>query len=428
MTIQKHTTKVCSICNQEKDATAFNGTRCKKCISDLVNVSKADAIALGVIAPEMPSTIHKCIKCEKEKSFSNFSPKILYKRKKDDSVIGEWAKLKKCRDCKIDDYRTKNGFAVDVCWLEKECTKCGKTLSIYRFAVNKKKATGHEAACISCKNKRASNLPVVCKTCGIEKPADNFRSGKECKQCMNKKFAEERSFLRANNTEYMNKERARLKEWKAKNKEKVNEGHRRYYQRKTEREGREYNPLRFKENSVSNEYKKIRNARTAFRKFIEESSDDEAKCWYAATGKPWENPKLTESQKWSVRYRADLEFNAKEKARLYEKKMRRLHGIRIGNDGTPLPAQLINAKSCLYCGEKFNDQCKPTLDHMIPLIKGGLHSMSNLVVCCRSCNSRKGKRDFMDFIQTLSEPHQARALRAWHKLRRAAPSQHQLFG
>ena len=40
---------------------------------------------------------------------------------------------------------------------------------------------------------------------------------------------------------------------------------------------------------------------------------------------------------------------------------------------------------CYWCGKRR----KPTLDHVIPLSKGGLHVAENVVVSCLSCNSKK---------------------------------------
>jgi 5-methylcytosine-specific restriction endonuclease McrA len=45
--------------------------------------------------------------------------------------------------------------------------------------------------------------------------------------------------------------------------------------------------------------------------------------------------------------------------------------------------------ACPYCGEAM----RPTsfgLDHGTPTSRGGAHSRSNLVVCCKACNERKG--------------------------------------
>lgn len=281
----------------------------------------------------------------------------------------------------------------------------------------------------------------VCTKCSEEKPLtkefwfpDSRRSNgfkkHACRVCLNiarRESCREYTQKRRSTEEGRTALRASVRQWKARNPDKVNAGHRRTTQRRAEREGRKYKP-RFIRREIADHQNKARNARIAFRKFIDESSDEEVKCWYAAIGKPWLNPRLTESQKWSVRYQTDLEFNAREKARLYAKKMRRKHGIAITDDGTTSATLLIDARSCLYCGAEFDDRCKPTLDHLIPLTRGGTHSAANLVVCCLSCNSRKGKCDFLEFVKTLPDPYQARSLRAWRKLRGAPPQQQVLIG
>jgi len=43
---------------------------------------------------------------------------------------------------------------------------------------------------------------------------------------------------------------------------------------------------------------------------------------------------------------------------------------------------------CAYCGK----EAKLTLDHVIPLIQGGKHSIDNVVPACLHCNSSKGAR------------------------------------
>ena len=43
---------------------------------------------------------------------------------------------------------------------------------------------------------------------------------------------------------------------------------------------------------------------------------------------------------------------------------------------------------CGYCGTKLHDHNK-TLDHVIPLSKGGSNTRSNLIPCCAVCNSNK---------------------------------------
>ena len=49
--------------------------------------------------------------------------------------------------------------------------------------------------------------------------------------------------------------------------------------------------------------------------------------------------------------------------------------------------------TCTYCGKDCSSD--PTVDHCNPVCAGEVDPMeaSNLVVCCRSCNSKKGGRE-----------------------------------
>lgn len=48
---------------------------------------------------------------------------------------------------------------------------------------------------------------------------------------------------------------------------------------------------------------------------------------------------------------------------------------------------------CVYCGRNAN-----TVDHIIPISKGGKNEYDNLVPCCKSCNSSKKDKDLVDFL------------------------------
>ncbi|MGV1099239.1 HNH endonuclease [Thiovibrio sp. JS02] len=43
---------------------------------------------------------------------------------------------------------------------------------------------------------------------------------------------------------------------------------------------------------------------------------------------------------------------------------------------------------CHYCGRKFSPK-DLTLDHIVPLARGGTSSKGNMVTCCKECNNLK---------------------------------------
>jgi len=47
--------------------------------------------------------------------------------------------------------------------------------------------------------------------------------------------------------------------------------------------------------------------------------------------------------------------------------------------------------TCQYCGQKPGTH-RLTLDHVIPVVKGGPKSWENIVSACRPCNLKKGER------------------------------------
>lgn len=53
---------------------------------------------------------------------------------------------------------------------------------------------------------------------------------------------------------------------------------------------------------------------------------------------------------------------------------------------------------CYYCGDEAD-----TWDHIVPRKRGGKSTYSNLVPCCRLCNSRKNARTLSDFRKSLRE-------------------------
>lgn len=53
----------------------------------------------------------------------------------------------------------------------------------------------------------------------------------------------------------------------------------------------------------------------------------------------------------------------------------------------------LSGGTCLCCGKDEDI----TVDHVVPLTRGGTNWINNIQPLCRSCNSSKGNRDFTDY-------------------------------
>ena len=109
------------------------------------------------------------------------------------------------------------------------------------------------------------------------------------------------------------------------------------------------------------------------------------------------------SRAWYMAHREDqLEYRRQYRAENLERilelnrKRRALEkGVKV-RDFTPKQWEEVKAEwgqVCAYCGKPR----KLTVDHVVPLSKGGNHTKSNIVPACRSCNSKKGDREPLPF-------------------------------
>ncbi|MDE0151517.1 MAG: HNH endonuclease [Bdellovibrionales bacterium] len=73
---------------------------------------------------------------------------------------------------------------------------------------------------------------------------------------------------------------------------------------------------------------------------------------------------------------ADLQHIKKERAKA--KKLR----------STSWWQNKLKKEPCYFCKKRFPKE-KLTMDHLIPLVKGGFSIKNNLVVSCKDCNSSK---------------------------------------
>jgi len=67
-----------------------------------------------------------------------------------------------------------------------------------------------------------------------------------------------------------------------------------------------------------------------------------------------------------------------------------------------LAIYLRDGLSCCYCGESVEEGASLTLDHVLPVIKGGTNHEKNLVTSCLRCNQHKGSRNLAPFSRAVA--------------------------
>mgnify|MGYP005996261887 CR=1 FL=1 len=94
------------------------------------------------------------------------------------------------------------------------------------------------------------------------------------------------------------------------------------------------------------------------------------------------------------------------KAKVYSDKPDRMEQIRLTDDGSItvkiLSDMLRHAEHCDHCGVKMTQNypvtpSNKTIDHYVPLSRGGKHILSNITIMCLSCNSAKQTRTLDEF-------------------------------
>jgi 5-methylcytosine-specific restriction endonuclease McrA len=79
------------------------------------------------------------------------------------------------------------------------------------------------------------------------------------------------------------------------------------------------------------------------------------------------------------------------------------HRMVLGHDHVGLSRERLFLRDrhiCAYCGGHFA-QDHLTIEHIIPLSRGGRHHWMNVVTACRGCNHRKGNRTPEEARMTL---------------------------
>lgn len=227
-----------------------------------------------------------------------------------------------------------------------------------------------------------------CVRCHVEKPTSEFyknspkRLHSRCKDCDKEvKKADydadpekHREFVRRSMRKYPERHQARFKRWASVNRQRLLQRYREYNE--THRaERRAYDRLRHSKETPEFRrmwYEKRREKILAYAKAYRENNRDKINAW----------------RKANLHKLADRE---------QRRNARKRNAPRIEK----IDRQAIIERdkwTCYLCMQI----CTPknvTLDHVVPLFRGGSHVADNLRVACRSCNCRKGTRLLHDFLK-----------------------------
>jgi 5-methylcytosine-specific restriction endonuclease McrA len=261
----------------------------------------------------------------------------------------------------------------------KICSKCKTWKPVERFSPRKANRDGYQSQCKPCNNApNTTRQPIeidgkVCTVCGKWKPAkdfyrkaysvDGYRSG--CKECVQASIKYHRELdidvsrarererhararaqrianRRARIATRLEKHQAYMRTWRQKNKDRFQE----YKRRSLEK-----NPEMTRE-AGRRSYGKHRERQLAIKKAYAQA-----------------HPELR--LMIAHRYRARKNGNG---------------GSFTSEEWTQLKA--LYDYTCLRCGQREPD-IQLSVDHVIPISKGGSNDISNIQPLCRSCNSAK---------------------------------------
>lgn len=222
-----------------------------------------------------------------------------------------------------------------------------------------------------------------CKTCAINKPKKDFHTTgknktlkKECKDCVNKKRRESRK-------ENPDKYRQQDQKSYTKHKDKVLTKSKIYYQDNKE------SILKHRKDSYDKEKTKMYN-----KNYYENNKEEllsKVHTYYE------ENKEKICVQKKEYRKSINGRLsirNSRQNRRIKEKEA--ADGT-INKESLKNLAEMQNSQ-CYYCKTTIDIQSPLThLDHLTPLSKGGLHSITNVTWTCAACNLKKNNKTEEEF-------------------------------
>ena len=65
----------------------------------------------------------------------------------------------------------------------------------------------------------------------------------------------------------------------------------------------------------------------------------------------------------------------------------------------------LSSGVCYYCGKKFKPS-ELTMDHIVPIIRGGKSAKGNVVPCCKECNNKRKymlPMEWQEYMESLNK-------------------------
>lgn len=86
-----------------------------------------------------------------------------------------------------------------------------------------------------------------------------------------------------------------------------------------------------------------------------------------------------------------------------------------------------DGRTCIWCARSFTGLVAPTTEHVVPRLKGGPSWLENEVAACRRCNSERGHRGPVDWLEECLargwQPDERRLERSLQRLAEAIARQ-----
>jgi sarcosine oxidase delta subunit len=224
------------------------------------------------------------------------------------------------------------------------------------------------------------------------------------------------------------------KDYREKNKEKLRQQHKEYWEQtrdsQLEKKKKRYEANKKQILERQKEYKdKNRDNINEKQRIRSATLPNDKKKARNAYHRKWYKDNIEAQRNRSARYRNSNPDKRAETCRNYRHSHRTIQNannierrkrLELLSDGSITPDFLSlifkEAFHCPYCGVELIEfkldgrwGDVKTLDHITPLSLGGGHTQSNVLVCCRQCNIKKGAKPFDEWIESLDDKQKAKA-------------------